>query len=80
VSIEVDSSVMILTSSYFSARFLVLVEQASRPAADQLLRLHHDAIDQFLDRGNIVDESNHYAAAPGSRITAKDSAKRWTCS
>ena len=37
-------------------------QQAREALADQALRFRHDAVDQFLAGGNIVDQSRHHAA------------------
>ena len=39
-----------------------------QPVTDDLFRLVHDAIDEFLAGGDVVDEARDHAAAPGAGI------------
>src|SRR3954453_11805800 len=44
------------------------VKKSSQPLPDDLLGFPHDAVDQLLHRRDIVDQSDHHAAAPSTGI------------
>jgi hypothetical protein len=44
------------------------VKEAGQPSPDDLLGLAHDAVDQFLDCRDVVDQTDHQAAAPCAGI------------
>src|ERR1044072_5065177 len=44
------------------------IQEPHQAATDDLLGLGHDAVDEFLAGGNVVDEAGDHAAAPGAGI------------
>src|SRR5438132_7664395 len=45
-----------------------IIKEASQTLTDDTFGIRHDAIDQFLDRGNVVNEARDHAATPGASI------------
>src|SRR5439155_22887721 len=72
VSTSIRSSAICAASVAHSRDFqgflIVGVEEARKPAPDQPLGIRHDAVDQFLHRRNVVNESNDHAAAPRTSV------------
>src|SRR6266478_420132 len=44
------------------------VQESGRPLANDVFGIGHGAIDQLLDGRDVIDQSDHHAAAPGARI------------
>jgi NAD(P)-dependent dehydrogenase (short-subunit alcohol dehydrogenase family) len=44
------------------------IEKSDKPNANQTFCVHHNAIDQFLDGRNVVNQPHCHATAPGARI------------
>src|SRR6266403_1024318 len=66
-------SSLISIAPAFSSRNLpgclvVGAEQSCQPVQNEALGIRHDAVDQFLDGRNVVDQPGDHAAAPGAGI------------